>query len=206
MSIPENTSARPMEAHLLGAMSDGRSGYITGMEAAGQRQLVASTSLPASMTPAEDDYLAVGFTFGPADESDPLFRPATLPAGWRKKASDHNMWSDVVDDLGRRRVAVFYKAAFYDRRASMQLIPLDGYARELLANGAPPVYDDTWCTPKALYDVLGSHRQNLAEAERSYADRSEDWAVAELARVRKEMAAVDRLAASVLDLDSGDVR
>ena len=33
------------------------------------------------------------------------------------------MWSHIVDAEGRKRVAVFYKAAFYDRRADMRLEP-----------------------------------------------------------------------------------
>jgi hypothetical protein len=33
------------------------------------------------------------------------------------------MHSDILDEQGRVRVAVFYKAAFYDRRANARLVP-----------------------------------------------------------------------------------
>lgn len=158
----ENTSNRPGELHLLGILSDGNDGYIGGMEAAGQRELVASTSLPSQlMSGSDDDFVKLGFTFGDPDPRDPLFRPATLPEGWRKQASDHNMWSYVVDQLGRRRVAVFYKAAFYDRRADMRLETVCSYARTLAYDGAMPVYDDTWCTREAFAEQLAALRVEL---------------------------------------------
>src|SRR5206468_1980936 len=96
--------------------------YITGMESAGQRQLVDSASLPTDTKGRDGDFAALGFVFGEPDETDPMFRPATLPEGWHKEGSDHAMWSRVVDERGLRRVAVFYKAAFYDRSASMHLV------------------------------------------------------------------------------------
>lgn len=120
----ENTSQRYPVIHLLGAMSDGRPNYITDMEARGQEQLLHSDRLPAEMNEPEADYVALGFTFGPPDRDDPLFRPATLPAGWKRRGSDHAMWSYIDDEQGRERVAIFYKAAFYDRRAFMRLVPV----------------------------------------------------------------------------------
>lgn len=120
MTTPENTSKRPNEVHLLGAMSDGASGYIEGMEADGQRQLVNSTVLPREILHGpEEEFTALGFTFG--EPTDDLFREATLPEGWSRKGSDHAMWSYIVDERGVERVAIFYKAAFYDRRAHMSL-------------------------------------------------------------------------------------
>ncbi len=44
-----------------------------------------------------------------------------LPAGWKKISTDHAMWSNLVDDKGRKRASIFYKAAFYDRSAHLQL-------------------------------------------------------------------------------------
>lgn len=116
----ENTGKRDPLLHLLGAMSDGTSDYITGMEADGQRQLVNSDRLPVR-SGGDDAYLKLGFTFGDPDASDPLFRPATLPPGWKREGSDHSMWSYIVDEQGRKRVGIFYKAAFYDRDAFMRL-------------------------------------------------------------------------------------
>lgn len=61
----------------------------------------------------------MGIKFG-ADVDD-LFVTVQLPEGWKKKATDHAMWSDLLDDNGRKRAAIFYKAAFYDRRAHISL-------------------------------------------------------------------------------------
>jgi hypothetical protein len=118
MSTPEDTSQREPLVHLAGALVEGTSAYITGMEADGQRQIVQSDVLPRDCKD-DDALLALGFTFGEA--TDDLFREATLPAGWSRKASDHDMWSYIVDERGIERVGLFYKAAFYDRSAHMSL-------------------------------------------------------------------------------------
>lgn len=122
----ENTSDRDPLLHLMGAL-DGSDSYITGMEAAGQRQLVESEALPTQINGGTlKDFEALGFTFGDPDPRDPLFRPATLPAGWKKVRTDHSMWSKIVDDEGRERARIFYKAAFYDRDAFMSLETIAG--------------------------------------------------------------------------------
>jgi hypothetical protein len=94
-------------------------GGIEASEAAGQAMLVASEQLPKEMRGATREQLeAIGFKFG-ADVDD-LFVTAHLPPGWKKVASDHSMHSDLVDDKGRVRAGIFYKAAFYDRRANIR--------------------------------------------------------------------------------------
>lgn len=99
---------------------------IYAAEARGQRELVASSKLPihGSENPA---LVTLGFTFGAPVPGDPLFREATLPPGWKKVGSDHDMWSYIEDERGIRRVGVFYKAAPYDRRADMNIQNV-GYA------------------------------------------------------------------------------
>lgn len=116
----ENTSSRPSELHYVG-MLGGTEEYITGMESAGQRQLVNSTQLPAEMRPSREAFEALGFVFGEPTPGDPLFVEATLPTGWKKRGSDHAMWSYIDDENGIERVGVFYKAAYYDRKADMHL-------------------------------------------------------------------------------------
>jgi hypothetical protein len=55
------------------------------------------------------------------EDADDIFVTVKFPDGWEIKATDHSMWSDLLDDKGRKRGAIFYKAAFYDRSAHMNL-------------------------------------------------------------------------------------
>lgn len=116
----EDTSLRNPADHLLGAALEGHSNYIENMEAKGQREVVRSNVLPHDTGGTDAEFEALGFVFGKL--LDPLFRETQLPEGWYKRADSHDMWSYVVDAEGVDRVAVFYKAAFYDRRAHMYLI------------------------------------------------------------------------------------
>ena len=93
-------------------------GGIEQQEKDGQTALVNSTLLPIEMD-AKDIYEKWGFVFG--DKFDDLFVRAKLPDGWKKVATDHDMWTSILDEKGRERVAIFYKAAFYDRSANMRL-------------------------------------------------------------------------------------
>lgn len=92
-------------------------GGIEAQEAAGQRKLVSTfRQLPKDMGPdglqiAE----ALGFKLGV--EVDELFISVRAPEGWSMDATGHSMHSNILDAEGRQRGSVFYKAAFYDRRA-----------------------------------------------------------------------------------------
>ena len=119
MTIRNTTTTDPL-AKLTVAMGKGG---IENQEARGQAELVRSTQLPVDTRRTADAvFEALGFTFGAVTEGDPLFREATLPDGWRKEATAHSMHSNIVDEQGRKRVDIFYKAAFYDRRANMRLV------------------------------------------------------------------------------------
>ena len=92
-------------------------GGIEAQEAAGQRSFVANAHLPLDMRGDRAVFEAMGIVFGePVDE---LFIEAKLPDGWRKEAIGHSMWSHLLDERGRKRAGIFYKAAFYDRSAHM---------------------------------------------------------------------------------------
>ncbi len=93
-------------------------GGIELQEAAGQAALVGTRDLLPRDCPREQ-LEALGFVFG--EDADDLFVNVTLPKGWRKKATDHSMWSDLLDDKGVKRGSIFYKAAFYDRSAFLRL-------------------------------------------------------------------------------------
>lgn len=93
-------------------------GGIEAQEAAGQAMLCAAAQLPKEMHGCTREQLeAIGFKFGA--DVDNLFVSCTLPPGWKKQATDHSMHSNLLDDKGRVRAGIFYKAAFYDRRADL---------------------------------------------------------------------------------------
>ena len=106
-------------------------GGIEAQEAQGQADFVKSQTLPIdglewrfnrgekyNISPKE--YLeSIGFIFG--EPADDLFINVQLPEGWKIEPTNHSMWSDLVDDKGRKRAGIFYKAAFYDRNAHFDL-------------------------------------------------------------------------------------
>lgn len=168
----ENTAGRDPLLHLAGGLG-GASRYISEMESAGQQQFVHSDRLPTEC-PDDDDLRALGFELGDPDPADPLFRPATLPAGWRREASDHPMGSHILDANGRKRVEIFYKAAFYDRRADMRLRTIWNEVTTLLWGSDPaavPIVDE-WTTREGWIEALSAERgRELAtaiECERYY--------------------------------------
>lgn len=160
--------AEPLLALAEGMATGSASSFVERQEADGQRQLVNSDRLPTDTGHDGDEpFLALGFTFGEPDERDPMFRAATLPAGWRREGSDHAMWSYIADEHGRRRVAIFYKAAFYDRSAFMRLETLYGYVTQAVEyHGTPVVFDEQWATLSAVADVMADARdKNLKQAD-----------------------------------------
>jgi hypothetical protein len=132
-NVVHNTAAEVAAAPVLGLVT-ALPGGIEASERQGQMQFVASDILP---TEIQDPWVnetvergsgrkilqAWGFTFGKVIGDDPLFTQARLPPGWTKKGSDHDMWSYILDEQGRERCAVFYKAAFYDRGAHLGITP-----------------------------------------------------------------------------------
>lgn len=142
----------------------GAAGAIEAQEKRGQQQLVNSDRLPTDLRGGQDQFEALGFTFGEPDPGDPLFRPATLPAGWRREASDHDMWSYIVDEHGRQRVGVFYKAAFYDRKAHATVTSVRAYIRNCQYDGTEIVPDSTWANPAAIVEAA---KAEIADAEES---------------------------------------
>lgn len=116
--MPENTERDPHPEWVMGGNPDA----IVEQEKEGQRQLVEDFQLPVRMVDCtEEDLEKMGIVLGEEIESDPLFRKVELPKGWTVRATEHQMWSDVFDEQGVVRLRVFYKAAFYDRRAHVML-------------------------------------------------------------------------------------
>lgn len=107
------------QAALLKMMSLGPSSFVESMEAEGQQELVAQTSVLPAQGSEAPCWSAMGVIFGEVVDGDPLFRCVVLPAGWVLKPTKRSMHSSLVDALGRTRGRVFYKAAHYDRRARL---------------------------------------------------------------------------------------
>jgi hypothetical protein len=139
-------------AFLAASLGPGGPGQvIEEQERAGQAQLLASEQLPTDLNGCNQaEFEALGFVLGDVTPGDRLFRTATLPAGWKREASEHAMWSYIVDEHGRRRVSIFYKAAYYDRSAHMSLATVYGYVGDCASTGQSVVTDDTWATPEAV--------------------------------------------------------
>jgi len=96
-------------------------GGIEAQEKRGQLKQAAMQTLPRQMGSHRQAFEKLGFKFG--KNVDELFIEATFPKGWKKQPTDHDMWSDILDDKGRKRGAIFYKAAFYDQKAQAHLDP-----------------------------------------------------------------------------------
>lgn len=96
-------------------------GAILRQESNGQKSFVSSTTLPTNLNGGKEALEADGVKFLGDVEGDSIFQYVELPEGWKKVATDHSMWSDLVDDKGRKRASIFFKASFYDRSAHLNL-------------------------------------------------------------------------------------
>lgn len=94
-------------------------GGIEAQEKDGQIEQSFAETLPIDLGEYRPMFEKLGFIFGKT--LDTLFIEAQFPKGWRKKPTDHSMWTEIVDDQGRKRGMIFYKAAFYDRSAHAHL-------------------------------------------------------------------------------------
>lgn len=88
---------------------------VESQEASGQRQLVAAEQLPTDGLDATK-CAECGITIKGPTAGDPMFTDVEFPDGITKRATEHPVWSELVrgDDV---IATMFYKAAFYDRRA-----------------------------------------------------------------------------------------
>ncbi len=110
-----------LNGDLANVLAASTPGGIERQESAGQAAMVKA----ADRLPLEINYphglthaqvaAALGIEFGKT--VDRVFIEAALPDGWKIVPTTHAMWSDLVDDKGRKRAAIFFKAAFYDYNA-----------------------------------------------------------------------------------------
>ena len=170
---------------------------IRKQEADGQRSFTTSDTLPTRM--GEDDRKVLeqaGVVFGGQVSGDEMFTYVTLPTGWKKIATSHSMWSDLVDDKGRKRASMFYKAAFYDRSAHLTTcrrfstgidyersdtgvivkFVFDGDAKVFTTKEYPytgePYSDDYWLQDRAATDEVNAW---LKEYFPNWEDTSAYW-------------------------------
>jgi hypothetical protein len=93
---------------------------IEEQEKNGQSRFAANSTLPRKMNNAQPLLEQLGFVFG--DVADELFVNVQMPEGWSKRAQEGtSYWTDLLDERGRVRGAIFYKAAFYDKDAFFRL-------------------------------------------------------------------------------------
>lgn len=163
----ENTGKRDPMLHLIGMMSEGQSDYIEGMEAEGQKQVVADSEVMPADGPW-DALRTLGFGEPVPIEGDDMFVRTRLPEGWAKQPTNHSMWSEVIDERGIERVAVFYKAAFYDRSAHSQVVNV---GRRLASN---KIYGDDPVGLPEKWDLLTDvERTNYIDEIDNYLERAE---------------------------------
>ena len=98
----------------------GEPNVLEHMEKEGQQRAVNNTMVAKKMFPSRKKWEELGFTFTDIPGDNVLCK-ATLPEGWEMVAIDHSMWNNIIDEQGRVRGSMFYKAAFYDREARMNL-------------------------------------------------------------------------------------
>lgn len=96
------------------------SDIIPQQEAKGQQDFVNSTTLPKNIRNGSKEQLEeMGIVFG--EDVDDLFVEVQLPEGWKREATDHDMWNKLVNKKGEEQAMIFYKAAFYDRDAFISI-------------------------------------------------------------------------------------
>jgi hypothetical protein len=115
---------------------------IERQEAAGQSAMAKAAdrlpleiNYPHGLTHAQVS-AALGIEFGKT--VDRVFIEATLPDGWKIVPTSHALWSDLVDDKGRKRAAIFFKAAFYDYNAHISFecrYVIDDYVDDVVVDG-----------------------------------------------------------------------
>ena len=119
MSI-KNTAKKANPEWLLGS----NPGAIENQEKEGQEELSNSSQLPRTdgFKDVKSQYEKMGIKIVGESKEDELFYDVILPVGWNIVSTEHSMWSNLVNEKGSIVAKIFYKAAFYDRRADIEFI------------------------------------------------------------------------------------
>lgn len=169
MSFGEDHELVFLEALITGDPS----AAIESQEARGQGRFVASDTLPIKCYCEREQLEQMGIVFG--EPVDDLFVEVQLPEGWEKVPTDHSMWSKLVDEKGRERASIFYKAAFYDRDAHMSLTRRFTYRVEPICGYDDPDYRESeWHCVVTDCDKVVWTSDGRAEPEPKYSFDDED--------------------------------
>lgn len=94
-------------------------GGIERSEQAGQKEFLAHDALPIAT--AADWEILESWGVEKGEAIDDLFCSAKLPTGWSKVGGKEARSSAIQDDRGLVRATIFYKAAAYDKVASLHI-------------------------------------------------------------------------------------
>lgn len=97
---------------------------IQNVEKSGQSQLIQSSQIPRMfMGGKKEDLEAMGVKFLGETPGDDLFYDVELPEGWTKKKHDggNDYWTELRNEKEEVIAMIFYKAAFYDRKAHIRV-------------------------------------------------------------------------------------
>jgi hypothetical protein len=194
----ESTEATKL---LMDVFANGIDVAIERQESRGQQDLCNSQHLSTEMrcsyggpnSDAHEVLRSWGVKVGKPVAGDDMFTDCQLPEGWGINSTGHAMWNDLVDDQGRKRGSMFYKAAFYDRSTHLDLCArfsvevlysdskdgnkrcrvLDGSAIAFESN--PHQYPDVYDDKDAFYDLeQDKRRQVIDEMDRAEAEAKEE--------------------------------
>ena len=148
-------------------------GGIEQQESAGQRELLERNILPRLIRGGTREQLAqFGLRFG--KDIDDLFVECVLPLGWTKKAGEWDTHNDLLDEKGRVRAFIFFKAAFYDRQAHMSL--RGRFKVDLYQAGRDDAHRIAAVTDSGkVLLVLGEWRRSDPEASDAYLEQGRAW-------------------------------
>jgi hypothetical protein len=155
INMPRYDDKYDSSIHALEALGGMGKGTIERAEARGQADLVKSADFPRKMMGVCKEQVAAGTGIVFGENVNDLFVSVTLPDGWKLVATDHNMWSDLVDNKGRKRASVFYKAAVYDR---------DAFARFNKYYNVKNTYHNAAGVPQYTKDGAGLNKAFSGEA------------------------------------------
>ncbi len=120
MSI-KNTSKKDVHNEWLGGLNPSA---IENQEKKGQKELCNASQLPCAdgYHDLKQEYEKIGIKVLGKTKGDNLFYDVILLQGWKIVPTDHSMWSNLIDEKGKKIGSIFYKAAFYDRRADFGFV------------------------------------------------------------------------------------